>query len=221
MDASLEHFDVARALREGVDGPGVSLVDRLLGNTRALRRRIVEPRLRRYRRQVLTQFEVILDYAESDEGIDAFRDEILDHDIFAQSIRPDVAPARQEDIRDRLLERHQSLGDATVPLLESPEDDFWTAARSTLERDEARRLVEEQFVLTRPVREHTDALAISTTIDPGEVLGGLGRVLGGGLPSIEVTYTGEAIRALRRAEREVVAEAFAEIDRRFEASEGP
>ncbi|QSG06165.1 Uncharacterized protein HSR121_1831 [Halapricum desulfuricans] len=221
MDAALEHFNVARALRRGVDGPGASVVDRLLGDTRAVRRRVVEPRLQRYRRQVLAQFDVILEYAESGDGIDAFRDEILEHDIFAQSIRSDVPRARRQEIRDRLLERHRALGDAAAPLLGAPDDDFWAAAQATLDRTEAKRLVEEQFVLTRPVREYTDDLAISTTVDPGEVLGGLGRVLGGRLPSIEVTYTEEAIRALRRAEREVVADAIDEIDRRFDASEGP
>lgn len=221
INASLEHFDVARALRRGVDGPGGSVVNRLLGNTRAVRRRVVEPRLQTYRRQVLAQFDVILEYAESDESIDAFRDEILDHDIFAQSIRSGISPARRQEIRDRLLERHRALGDAAAPLLDAPEDDFWAAARSTLDRTEAKRLVEEQFVLTRPVREHTDALELSATVDPGEVLGGLGRVLGGRLPSIEVTYTEEAIRALQRAEREVVADATAEIDRQFDASESP
>ena len=219
--ATAEHFDVARALRQGIDGPGRSVVDRLLNDSDAVRKRVVEPELATYRRRVVAQFDAILDFAESDASIDAHRESILERDPFAKGIRSEVPAKRRDAIVDGLLERHRRLGEAAVPLLEAPEDDFWDAVRSTLDRETAERLVEERFVITEPVREHTDAISMSTTIDPGDVLGGLGGLLGGGLPTLTVEYTDEAIRAMERAEQAVIAEAKREIDRQFGSSEGP
>ena len=215
IDTTAEHFSVARALRNGVSGPGGSAVDRLLKSSDTIWRRVVEPELQTYRRQTLAQFDAILDYAESDEGIEAYRKQIFEHDAFASAIREDVTQARRSEVVEALLERHRKLGDATVPLIESPEDDFWEAARTTIDREAAERLVEQRFVFVDPIRPHTDAIAMRTTLDPGEVLGGLGGLLGGGLPTLDVEYTDEAIRAMRRAEQAVITDAKQEIDRRF------
>lgn len=221
VEATAEHFDVARALRRGIDGPGGSVVDRLLNDSDAVRKRVVEPELVTYRRRVVAQFDAILDFAESDAGIDAHRESILERDPFARGIRSDISAERREAIVEGLLERHRRLGEAAAPLIDAPEDDFWDAVRSTLDRETAERLVEERFVITGPVRNHTDAIEMATTIDPGDVLGGLGGLLGGGLPTLTVEYTDEAIRAMEQAERAVIAEAKREIDRRFDTSEGP
>lgn len=221
VEATAEHFDVARALRRGIDGPGGSVVDRLLNDSDAVRKRVVEPELATYRRRVVAQFDAILDFAESDAGIDAHRESILERDPFARGIRSDVPAERREAIVEGLLERHRRLGEAAAPLIDAPEDDFWDAVRSTLDRETAERLVEERFVITGPVREHTDAIEMSTTIDPGDVLGGLGGLLGSGLPTLTVEYTDEAIRAMGEAEQVVIAEAKREIGRRFDTSEGP
>ena len=215
IDVTAEHFSVARALRNGVRGPGGSAVDRLLKNSDTVWRRVVEPELQAYRRQTLTQFDAILDYAESEASIEEFRDQILDRDAFASAIRDDITPARRAEVLEALLERHRMLGDATVPLIESPEDDFWEAARTTIDREAAERLVEQRFVFVDPIRPYTDAIAMRTALDPGDVLGGIGGLLGGGLPTLSVEYTDEAIRAMSRAEQEVIADAKREIDRRF------
>lgn len=215
IDVTADHFSVARALRSGVSGPGASVVDRLLTNSDTIWQRVVEPELQTYRKDTLTQFDAILDYAESDAGIDEFREQILEHDAFVSAIHEDVTPARRAEVIEALLERHRKLGDATVPLIESSEDDFWEAARTTIDREAAERLVEQRFVFVEPVRPYTDVIAMRTTLDPGELLGGLGGLLGGGLPTLDVEYTDEAIRAMRRAEQEVIADAKREIDRRF------
>lgn len=215
IEETAEHFSVARALRSGARGPGGSVVDRLLKNSDAVWSRVVEPELQDHRRQTLAQFEAILDYAESDEPIEAFRDRILEHDAFASAIRTDIPDATRQAVIDSLLERHRKLAEATVPLIESPEDDFWTAARTTLDRAAAERLVEQRFVFVDPIRSHTDAIALRTTLDPGDVLGGLGGLLGGGLPTLDVEYTDEAVRAMGRAEQAVIAEAKREIDQQF------
>lgn len=220
VEATAEHFDVARALRQGIDGPGASVVDRLLNDSEAVRRRVVEPELAIYRRRTIDQFDVILDYAESEAGIEEFRESILERDAFAEEIRDDVSPKRRRAIVEDLLERHRKLGEAAVPLIESSEEDFWDAVQTTLDRETAKRLVEKRFVITGPIRDHTDAIAMTTTIDPGDVLGGLGGLLGGRLPTLSVEYTDEAVRAMRQAEQTVITDAKREIDRRFGSSEG-
>jgi hypothetical protein len=196
-----------RTLRRGCDR----------GDGRALQRR-QSPQKRRSGPRWLdrrSQFEAILDYAESDEPIEAFRDRILEHDTFASAIRTDIPEANRQAVIDSLLERHRKLGDATVPLIESPEDDFWDAARHSLDREAAEELVEKRFVFVEPIRPHADAIALTTTLDPGDVLGGIGGLLGGGLPTLDVEYTAEAIRAMGRAEQAVIADAKREIDTRF------
>lgn len=215
IEETAEHFSVARALRNGARGPGGSVVDRLLKDSDAVWRRVVEPELQAHRRQTLAQFEAILDYAESDEPIEAFREQILEHDAFASAIRTDIPEANRQAVIDSLLERHRKLGDATVPLIESPEDGFWDAARHSLDREAAEALVEKRFVFVEPIRPHAEAIAMTTTLDPGDFLGGLGGLLGGGLPTLDVEYTDEAIRAMGRAEQAVIAEAKREIDTRF------
>lgn len=215
IEVTAEQFRVTRALRRGVRGPGSRVIDRLLKNSEAVRRRVVEPELTAYRRRTIDQFDVILDYAESDAGIEAFRESILERDAFAESIREDISPKRRQAVLDRLLERHRKLGDATVPLIDSPEDDFWDAVRATLDPETAQRLVERRFVFVAPIEEYTDTIAMTAAIDPGDILGGIGGLLGGGLPTFDVEYTDEALRAMRQAEQAVIADAKREIDRRF------
>lgn len=216
IDATADHFSVSRALRQGVRGPGASVVDRLLKNSDTVRRRVVEPELRTYRRRTITQFDAILDYAESDADVETFAEEIMRHDAFVDSIRSDVPAERRRAVLDSLLDRHRRLGDATMPLIEAAEDDFWAAATATLDREAAERLVEERFAFVEPIRGHTDVIAMTTRVDPAEILGGIGGLLGGSLPTIDVEYTDEAVRAMTRAEQSVIADAKREIDRRFD-----
>ncbi len=61
--------------------------------------------------------------------------------------------------------------------------------------------------------DHHGAVRMTTTIDPGEVLGG--GFLVSRLPEVDVEYTEEALRSMRRAERRVIRETKTEIDRRF------
>jgi len=74
-------------------------------------------------------------------------------------------------------------------------------------------MVEEHFVFSTPLREERDAFAFELAIDPGDVLGGLARAL----PTLEVDFTDEALRSMRRAERRVLPEAKSDIERAYEA----
>jgi len=214
IDLTAEEFSVAQAMRRGTRGAGGSLVDRLLKNSNTLQRRVVQPELDAYRTRTLKQFGILLDYVESDEPFEGYRDRLLEHDGFAAAI--EAPPARRAQLRDLLAERQRRMGEAVEPVVRTPETEFWPAVRASLDEQRARELVEEHFAFTWPLRENQSDFALSTSFEPGDVLGGIGGLLGGGLPTVQVDYTDEAIRAMRRAERQVIAEAIRKIERRFD-----
>jgi len=210
IEQTAAEFSVSRVLGGSQGG----VVDKLLGNSENLQETLVEPKLAEHRREIITQFDVILDYVESDSPIDDYRRPILDADSFADSLRPGLPEERRQAVLDELLERHRRLGDAVEPVLVSDASDFWLAAREALTETEATQLVEEHFAFTGPLRDHRSAFTMQTTIDPGEVLGGIGGMLGGS--GIEIEYTDEALRAMRHAERKVIADAKSKVDAQFE-----
>jgi len=212
--ATLDEFSVSRALRSGAAGPGGALVDKLATNAGVVHRRVVEPEMETYRRKTIDQFGVILDYAESEADIEACRDEILTAGPFVDALRSDVPDETREQAKEAVLAHYQRLGDAVAPLLASPEPSFWGAARAVLTAEEAVALVETNFAFTAPLRSNRAAFRMETTIDVTDVLGGLARLLGPA-PTVEIEYTDEALRAMTRAERVVIAETRREIDRRF------
>lgn len=210
-------FDVGRALRRGVRGPGASVVDRLLKNSDTLRRRVVRPELDAYERAAVDQFEVLLDYVESDATFESYRERLLERDPFADAIDGSLPASEARALRERLLERQRRMAEAVRPLVEAPETEFWSAVGASLTAAEARTLIEEHFAFTGPVRDNRSAFVLSTAFEPGDVLGGLGGLLGKGLPTVNVTYTDEAIRAMSRAEQAVIESALEEVDRRFDS----
>ena len=214
IEATIQEFSVSRAFRNGARGPSGAVVDNLLKNSETLHRRVVRPELERYRRRTLTQFGVVLDYVESGEDIDAYREQILETGAVVESIRADVSGERRERVEDELLAHHRGLGEAVRPLLTSPEDSFWDATTATLTREEAEALVSEHFAFTGPLRRHREALEMSTTVDATAVFGSFARVFP--TPTFEVEYTDEALRAMYRAEQSVVQQAHHEIDRLFD-----
>lgn len=208
-------FSVANALRGGAGGSGGGgrVVDRLLKDSDAVRDHVLAPELDAYRETVLDQFDVLLEYVESGDDIDAYRATLLETDVYARNLRDDLPRDRQGTVRDRLLDRQRGLAEAVRPLVESPEDDFWAAAGAAFDRDEMSSLVEDHFAFTAPLAAHRGAFRMTTAIEPGDVLGG--GFLASRLPAVEVEYTDEALRSMRRAERRVIRETTTEIDRRF------
>jgi len=216
IERTVEEFSLTRALQNGVDTPGSGFVDKLLQNSGRVRRRVVQPELERYRDRAFEQFDVLLDYVESDEGIEAYRDDLVAAGAFENELREDLPTERREEVLAFMLGRYEQLGAALAPLLETPETEFWAAAAATLTADQARDLVEEQFRYTRPLREFPDAFRLATTVDATDVFGPFGLLAG----SVEVVYTEEAIRATAVAEDAVIEEAKREIDERFATTAG-
>jgi hypothetical protein len=216
IEATYREFNVVAAL-QGARTPGSGTVDRLLKQSDTLDRRVVRPELSAFRTDVIDQFDVLLEYVTSDADIGAYRGELLATDRYAQSMRDSLSPDRRERLEDRLLARQKRLGDAIEPIVTSPREEYWAALLEEYDRESALALVEENFEFTALVREERDAFALQTRIDPADVLSGVGTLLGGAMPTFTVEYTDEAVRAMRTAERQVIAETRAEIERRFDA----
>lgn len=211
---TVDEFDVVAAFRRGTDGGRG--VDRLLGSTGRLKRRVVEPELADFRADVLAQFDAVLDCAaDPDATVYDRREAVLGPDAYHDAIRPSVDETRRERVVETLLARQARVAEAVEPLVAAPESSFWPAVESALECETALDLVETAFDFTGPLEAHEGVFAFSTTVDPAAVLGGLGGLLGGGLPTLEVEYTDEAARAMRRAERQVRHEAERDVRERF------
>lgn len=198
VDATADAFSVGRALG-GRSGPATRAIDGLAGRSDALHERLVAPELAAYRTQVLDQFQTLLDAVESDEPIAAHREAVLARDAFVDALRGDLPAARRVRIEDEIFAHHAALGEAVRPLLAAEADDFWPAAAEALTVPETEALVRDHFVFTEPLVAHRDAFRFAATIDPG----------------MELEFTDEAIRAMRRAERQVVGETLAEVDSRL------
>ena len=211
--ATAEAFAVGNALG-GTDGPP-GVVDRLVSNSAAVERSVVQPELESYRRDVLAQFDAVLDAVESPEPWDAHADRVLELDRYRVAMRDSLSSSRRETVESALLDRQRGLADAVAPMVSADADAFWPAVTETLSVSEARTVVDDHFEFTRPLEAFPDAFAFATTVDPADVLGGLGGLLAGGLPTLQVEFTDEAARAMRRAEERVSEQAHREIDRRF------
>lgn len=210
IEQTAAEFSVSRALGGGDGG----MIDQFVGNSDALHEKLVEPELEEYEQKTVAQFGVILDWVESDEPISAYREEILRTGALAENIRDDISVEQRADVHDHLIARHQALGEAVRPLVDSPESGFWASARAELAQETAANLIEEHFAFTGPLRENRAAFELKKTVDPQEIVGGLGSLLGGS--TFDVEFTDEALRAMRHAEREVIVDAKSELDERFQ-----
>ena len=212
VDETYEAFDVAAVLR-GSRGGGSRAVSKLLKNSGPLERHVVRPKLREYQRTILRQFDPVLDYAADTDGdFSAYADEVLARDLYWDTLRRDVPGERRAEIKDRLLDRQRAFGDALAPLVAADSDDFFEAVVAAYDREGALSMVDRHFVFTTPLREEREAFAFELQIDPGDVLGGLARAL----PTLEVEFTDEALRSMRRAEQRVIPRAKTDIERAYE-----
>ena len=212
IERTAEEFSLSRALRNGTTTAAGGIVDSLLKNAGPVRRRVVEPELAAYRERSLEQFEIFLDYVESDDDIRAYREALVAAGAFENAIREGLPRERREEVLEYMLGRYRRFGEALVPLVESPEAAFWAAATDALTAPEAHDLVENHFRYTQPLREYPNAFRMSVRIRPTDVLGPFGALAAG---SVEVEYTEEAIRSTALAEEVIIEETKREIDARF------
>jgi hypothetical protein len=212
IEQTVEEFSLTRAVQNGVEAPGGGVVDKLLKNSGRVQRKVVQPELEMYRDRAFDQFDLLLEYIESGEEIDAYRDRFVEVGAFENELREDLPTERREEVLDFMMDRYERFGEALVPLLESPETEFWDAAVAELTADASRNLVEEHFRYTKPLREYPNAFRLVATINGTDVFGPFGLAFG----SLDVVYTDEAIRATAVAEEAVIEEAKDEIAERFD-----
>lgn len=206
-----EAFSVSRALR-GASGTRGKVIDRLLSNSETVDRKIVQPELKTYRDAILHQFDAVLEYAADDDDFAAFADEILARDLYWDSLRTDLSPEREAQLRETLLDRQRRMGDAVAPLVAADADSLWGAAAAVYDWEATVELIETHFAFTEPLHASPEAYALTIEIDPGDLLGGLARAL----PSITVDYTDEAVRAMTQAQEYVVDRAKSDAQGHFE-----
>lgn len=211
-----QEFSVERALRGTGLGLGGRVVDRLRTNNDALERRVIDPEFDAYRERSLEQFRVLLDYVESDEPFERFEAELLAQDNYVEALDSSVTQRAQTAVTDDILARLRRLGTGVEPIVRRPEDEFWPAAEAAFDRAEATTLVEEAFAFTEPLRTHRRQFAFEVRIDPKAVID---SPFVSALPSATVDYTDEAVRAMTRAERQVIHELKREIHARFEPAD--
>jgi hypothetical protein len=209
VEAAHEEFDPVRALRRGSGGSRT--VSRLLKRNRLLDRHVVRPELERYRERARRQANTLLDAVEAGEDPAARREELLDADLYYGAVRRDASRDAREAVETAVIERFRAVGEGVEPLVASPAESFWPAVVRELDEPAARDLVAANFSYSERMRRHRRAFVFETCLDPGELLGGLGRAL----PEVSVEYTHESLRAMGRAEQVVRREFEREIDRRF------
>jgi len=138
VEATRQEFSVGRALRGTGLGPGGTVVDRLRRRTDTLERHVVEPELEAYRDRSVSQFRVVLTAVESERPVEAFEAELLEHDSMVQALDPELSSERRRVVVEDVLERLQRLGDGVAPIIERPEDEFWSAVRGAFDEESAR-----------------------------------------------------------------------------------
>ncbi|EMA36912.1 hypothetical protein [Halococcus hamelinensis] len=212
-EATRREFSVEQALRGTGLGPGGAVVDHLRRHADALERHVVEPELEAYRRHSVEQFRVVLTAVESDRPVGAFEKDLLEYDSMMQALDRDLPSERRRAVVEDVLDRLQRLGDGVEPIVERPEDEFWPAVKGALDQESVRSLVETVVPFTGPLRRHRDTFAFEVRIDPADVLS---SPLTGRLPAVSLDYTDEVVRAMRRAERQVVHETKSDVSERFD-----
>lgn len=215
LDELVAEFSVANALRGGRATPGSGLADRLVDHEGTLRRCVVEPRLAEYRRNLSETFEVVLACAAGTATVDDRAEALLAADVTTAALRSDASASQREAVRAAVLERYRRLVAALTPLVRSPADEFWVAVTRELDEGAALDLVDETFAFADPFVDHREAFVFRERLDPGEVFDGVAGLLGDGLPPVEIEYTEEAIRAMRRAESTVAERVRRDVRRRF------
>ncbi|ERH04494.1 MAG: hypothetical protein J07HR59_01628 [Halorubrum sp. J07HR59] len=212
VDATREEFRVQRALRGTGLGPGGMVIDRLRDNAQAMERKLVEPELAEYRDRSLAQFDVLVEYMETDAPIQEFEEPLLKTDSYLESLDASASAATRKQLIDASLERLERLGDGLAPVVHSDHDEFLAGYQCRTLPRVGIRPRRAWVPFSGPLRQHREAVSFAVTIDPGEVLGG---PLTGGLPSVSLEYTDEALRAMQRAERQIGKQMRDEIDTRF------
>lgn len=216
LSATAEEFRIARALRNGAGDAPTRLIDALLGRSTALHRYVVQPELQKYHTEILQQFAVIAAYAADDRGVEPYREQLLSTDTYVDAISPTVSSEKRADIETALLDRSTTLGDAIVPLIRHPSDEFWTTVTETFTEEEAKNFVNTKFRFTQPIDTFPAAFRFETTIDPERLLGPVGALLPATQP-FTLDFTEEATVAMKRGEHRIIRNTIQTVHHQYQS----
>lgn len=199
IEGALEEFEPLRV----VD------MNRLPGNSavKTALTPVIRSELDDFRRQIEAQFDVVMAYAEAELNGGASRSEFggpfLRNDLFLENYE---ASGREDELKRELLERLEMMGSDMAPLIAADADDFWAAAQTAYDADEASDMMMKHFAYTDTFRDYQEGLEFTVSVGTRPL-------------DAEVEYTDEAVRvleaseaALRRDIRETVAERWPDGD---------
>lgn len=162
---------------------------------------VIRSELDEFHRQIESQFDVVMAYADAELNGGADRDEFGDaflrHDIFLDNYEDGQ---RRDELRAELLDRLDMMGSDMAPLIAADTDDFWEAARTAYDADEASTMLMKHFAYTDTFQDYQDGLRFTVEV-------------GNRLLDAEVEYTDEAVRVLEISEtklREDIDDVIAE-----------
>jgi hypothetical protein len=212
LAAVREEFDAVRALRRNrPSGPAGNAINELATNSDVLDRYVIEPEIERHRRDARQRMSITLDSAEHGEPIDAYRDSLLDADVYYGELGSDVDRGTREAVAEAVVGRYRTVAESVAPVLDALETDLWPAITNALSGEAALDLVDANCSFAAEMREYRGAFSFATRLDPRDLLGARGTLL----PAIEVEYTDESLRAMGRAETRVRRDLSREVERRY------
>ena len=174
---------------------GGLVIDRIRSNGDVLARHIVEPEIRNYRTQSLSQFAVLFDAVERDEPPHAYETQLLAHDGSVAAIDSSVTAEQRTAVIDDILARLERIAARIGPIVRRPEHEFWTGTAAAFDREQGLRLIDEAFAFTGPLHAHPDCFVFEVRIDPSEIFTGPFAIA---LPSVSIDYTDKVVRAMTR-----------------------
>lgn len=175
IDEALDEFEPFRVVNAGS----------LPGNTRvkSVLRPLIEEELNLYRASINEQFDVVMEYAENDGPVEEYLNDFLRADVFYQNYAGDSRYELADELEQRLID----MGGDMRPLLQSGEDDFWDAVVASYDEDTAHKMLPKHFEYTDVIDDYRDDLCLQIEI-------------GNRLVNVEVEYTDEALRCLKKSE---------------------
>lgn len=175
IDEALDEFEPFRVVNAG-SLPGNATVKSVL-------RPLIREELKLYRASINDQFDVVMEYAENDGPVEKYIDDFLRADVFYQNYVGDSRYELAEELEQRLID----MGGDMRPLLRSGEDDFWDAVVASYDEETSREMLPKHFEYTDVIDGYRDDLHLQIEI-------------GNRLVNVEVEYTDEALRCIKKSE---------------------
>lgn len=201
VDGIEDKLDIEKAVRRRSSS---RTAGKVASNSQALKRKVIRPEIKSYRKDLKTQFSTVLDAVEQNEDVREFERKLLRHDIFHQNMEPST-----EEVREKVIHRFEKLHQAMERLDDADGEDVWEGVHDRFSEEEAREFVEDTFGFMEELEEHEHRLEYVKNVS----LSDLGLLLP---VDIEVDYTPEALEVMKESEEEVREKLERKIGRMYD-----